>query len=427
MEAAAQKAIYENTRAFAEKMDREDPLRSFREQFYIPKQSNGADTIYLCGNSLGLQPLKAREYVEEEMQAWQDRGVEGHVQGKHPWLPYHEFLTETAARLTGALTSEVVMMNNLTVNLHLLMVSFYRPEGKRFKIMMEGGAFPSDRYAIVSQLKFHGYSPDEALIEVFPEEGARHIEEAQIEALLAEEGETIALVLFGGVNYYTGQVFDMERIARAGQAAGCVVGFDLAHGAGNVELKLHDWNVDFAAWCSYKYLNGGPGATAGAFVHERHAENFDLPRFAGWWGHDKDSRFEMPPDFKPLPGAEGWQLSNPAILPMACLRASFEQFEAATMARLTEKSRKLTGYFDFLLREIGHPAIEIITPSHARGAQLSMFVHENGKAVYDRLTEAGVICDWREPNVVRTAPTPMYNTFEDVYNAAAIIRRTLNG
>lgn len=322
---------YEIGESFARKMDTQDALKTYREKFYIPKQSNGEDVLYFTGNSLGLQPKTVRAYIEQELKDWETFGVEGHFHAQNPWMPYHEFLTEQMARVVGAKPIETVVMNALTVNLHLLMISFYRPTPERHKIVIETGAFPSDQYAVASQIKFHGFDIETSLIELKPRENETILKTEDIEKTIAESADSIALILLGGVNYYTGQAFDMRRIAAAGHKAGAVVGFDLAHAAGNLRLKLHDWNVDFAAWCSYKYLNAGPGAVAGVFIHERHGENFDLPRFAGWWGHDKETRFLMGDEFAPTKGAEGWQLSNPPIFQMAALRASLEIFEAAGM------------------------------------------------------------------------------------------------
>ncbi|MEM0996713.1 MAG: kynureninase [Bacteroidota bacterium] len=417
--------VYQPTRAFAGEMDRQDPLRHYRDQFHLPLRANGHPHLYFCGNSLGLQPKITRRYVEQELADWERLGVEGHFHARNPWMPYHEFLTETTARVVGALPSEVVVMNSLTVNLHLLMVSFFRPTPERFKIIIEADAFPSDRYAVTSQLKFHGYDPAEALIELRSKSGHPVIPTEEILEVIEREGDQVALVMLGGVNYYTGQAFAMEKIAAAGHAKGCTVGFDLAHAAGNLHLKLHEWNVDFACWCSYKYLNSGPGGLSGIFVHERHA-TADLPRFAGWWGHNQDNRFQMPPDFEPMPGAEGWQLSNPPILALAALRASMEIFDEVGMARLREKSERLTGYLEFLIQNrIQSDAMRVITPSDPaqRGCQLSLqTLTPDGRALFDRLTEAGVIADWREPDVIRLAPVPLYNTFTEVWDFVELLR-----
>lgn len=407
-------------------MDETDPLREFRENFLIPKYA-GRDAVYFTGNSLGLQPKFARKYIEEVLDDWELLGVEGHLHARHPWLPYHEFVTESLARLVGAKPIEVVAMNSLTVNLHLLMVSFYRPTADRYKIAIEKGAFPSDQYAVESQLRFHGLEKATGSIELAPREGESCLRTEDILETIDREGDSIALILLGGVNYYTGQAFDMRTITEAGHRKGCVVGFDLAHAAGNLELQLHDWNVDLAAWCSYKYLNAGPGGIAGAFVHERHARSFDLPRFAGWWGHDKETRFLMGPEFVPLAGAEGWQLSNPPIFQLAALRASLEIFDEATMPALREKSVKLTGYLEHSLRQIDTDRIEIITPSdpEQRGCQLSIRVRNADKSLFEAITARGVFADWREPDVIRVAPVPLYNTFEDVSRFCEILEDCL--
>jgi kynureninase len=406
--------------------DLSDPLRQFRERFYFPRVAGG-EPIYFTGNSLGLMPKTARRYVEQELDDWEKLAVEGHLHAKHPWLPYHEFLTDRMAAIIGAKPLETVVMNSLTVNLHLLLVSFYRPTSARYKIVIERGAFPSDQYAVKSQIRFHGYDPVAALIELAPREGESTLRTEDIIEAIEREGESVALVMLGGVNYYTGQAFDMKTITLAGHNAGAVVGFDLAHAAGNLELRMHDWDVDFACWCSYKYLNGGPGAVGGAFVHERHAASFDLPRFAGWWGHDKATRFLMGPEFVLLAGAEGWQISNPPILQMAALRASLEIFAEAGMEALREKSVKLTGYLETLIGEIGDERISIITPRDAesRGCQLSIRVNGGDRSLHERLVERGVSADWREPDVIRVAPVPLYNSFADVYRFAEILKECL--
>ncbi len=403
-------------------MDADDPLAKYRDQFHIPKQENGEDCIYFCGNSLGLQPKSAKVYVEQELDDWAKFGVEGHFHARHPWKGYHEFLTEQTAHLVGAKPVEVVVMNTLTVNLHLMMVSFYRPTPTKHKIVIEANAFPSDQYAVQSQIKHRGFDPNGSLLELAPREGETYIRTEEIESFIEKEGDSIALILLGGVNYYSGQAFEMQRITKAGHAKNCIVGLDLAHAAGNLVLNLHEWQVDFAVWCSYKYLNGSPGCVAGCFVHENHASSFELPRFAGWWGQNKETRFQMGPDFDAIPGAEGWQLSNPPILPMAALRASMDMFGEVGIEKLRVKSELLTGYLEFLLDQIGSDEIETLTPRDAkqRGCQLSIRVKENGKILYEKLKPHGVVCDWREPDVIRVAPAPLYNTFEDVYNAAQI-------
>ena len=422
-----QSLIFNSSELFVHRMDEQDSLRHFREKFYIPKQSNGEEVIYFTGNSLGLQPKTTREYIEQELRDWETLGVEGHFKAKNPWMSYHELLTEQMASVIGAKPIETVVMNSLTVNLHLLMVSFYRPTATRHKIFIEAGAFPSDQYAVASQIKFHGFDVKSSLIELKPRENETCLRTEDIEKTIAENGDSIALILLGGVNYYTGQAFDMRRITEVGHKFGAIVGFDLAHAAGNLGLKLHDWNVDFAAWCSYKYLNSGPGGIGGCFVHERHAGDFDLPRFAGWWGHDKETRFLMKPDFLPIKGAEGWQMSNPPIFQMASLRASLEIFDEAGMENLAEKSRKLTGYLEFLLNEIDNERISVITPndSSERGCQLSIRVQNADKNLFKAITTRGVIADWREPDVIRVAPVPLYNSFADVYKFAEILKDCL--
>ncbi len=409
---------FKTTKEFAAARDDRDALAGFRRRFHIPKKPDGSDCIYLCGHSLGLQPKSAREYVEQELRDWSRLGVEAHFHARNPWMPYHEILTESVSRLVGALPIEVVVMNSLTVNLHLMMVSFYRPVPQRNKILIEANTFPSDQYAVKSQIQYHGFDPAESLIEIAPRQGETWIRTEDIEELIDKDGETIALVMLGGVNYYSGQAFEFSRITDAGHAKGCLVGFDMAHAAGNLPLKLHEWNVDFAVWCSYKYLNGGPGGIAGCFVHERHARDLRLPRFAGWWGHHKENRFRMLPDFQAIPGAEGWQLSNPSILSAAALRASLDIFDEATMQRLRAKSESLTGYLSFLLNQNASRKFSVITPRGHRGAQLSSRVVENGRAICDALAKDGIICDWREPDIMRVAPVPLYNTFSDVYTFA---------
>jgi kynureninase len=409
-------ARFDASAEFAAKLDARDPLRSYRDRFHIPKAPDGTDCIYFVGHSLGLQPKTARAYIEQELDDWEKLGVEGHFQAKHPWLPYHRFLTDQSARIVGAKPVEVVVMNSLTVNLHLMMVSFYRPTKQRHKIVIEGGAFPSDQYAVNSQIRFHGFDPAHSLIELRPRQGEATLRTDDILSLIDREGDSIALIMLGAVNYSTGQFFDLEAITRAGHAKGCVVGFDLAHAAGNVPMQLHDWNVDFAVWCSYKYLNGGPGCVAGCYVHERHAAE-DLPRFAGWWGHDEQTRFRMGPNFQPTRGAEGWQLSNPPIMAMAPLRASLEIFDEVGMPALREKSISLTGYLESLLDDRHSQQFSIITPRDPaqRGAQLSLRVPHRGRAVLERLAEEGVLCDFREPDILRVAPMPLYNSYLDVH------------
>ena len=402
---------------FALEMDASDPLRGYRDRFYIPKRKNGDECVYLCGHSLGLQPKSVQSYIAQELEDWAKQGVEGHFHAKNPWMPYHRLLTEQTATLVGALPAEVVVMNSLTVNLHLMMASFYRPSTQRHKVLIERGAFPSDQYAVKSQILFHNFDPETSLIELAPRESEPCLPDEDIDSLIEREGESIALILLGGVNYATGQLFDLERITRAGHRQGCVVAFDLAHAAGNVPLHLHDWGPDFAVWCSYKYLNGGPGCVAGCFVHERHSKDWSGPRFAGWWGHDEKTRFRMGPDFQAMTGAEGWQLSNPPIMALAPLRASMEIFSEVGMERLRTKSLELTSYMEFLLRERPSNAFSIVTPAEEsrRGAQLSLRLLQKKREVCERLIEDGVIGDWREPDLFRVAAMPLYNSYQDVY------------
>jgi len=414
----------ENTLAYATQADKADALASFRQKFAIPRK-NGKDVIYFCGNSLGLMPRHATEYVNGFLHDWQTLGVAGHVHGSPPWVDYHMTVRDASAHLIGAMPEEVIIMNALTVNLHLMLVSFYRPEGKRRKILMEGGAFPSDRYAVESQIKWHGGNPETDLVEIFPREGEFTHRTEDILARIETEGDELATILFAGINYYTGQVFDMEAITRAGHAAGATVGFDLAHAAGNIPVKMHDWGVDFAVWCTYKYLNAGPGAIAGAFVHEKYAQMFDLPRLTGWFSNRLPTRFLMRPELELTPGAEGWMISNVPILSMIPLRASLEIFNEAGWQHLNAKSKALTSYLEFVIREIQHPDLQIITPPLERGAQLSLYIPSGGKAVYQKLSEAGVVADWREPAVIRIAPVPLYNTFTDVYYFGQILKEAL--
>ena len=418
---------YQNTLIYAKQLDKKDVLSHLREQFHIPKDANGNPWLYFTGNSLGLQPKQTQKYIQQELNDWANYGVEGHFEGETPWLPYHEFLTKNMATVVGAKPLEVVVMNTLTTNLHLLMVSFYQPTKKKYKIVIESDAFPSDRYAVESQLKFHGFDVEEGLIEWKPREGEELLNIKDLETIVSEQGDEIALLLIGGVNYYTGQYLDLERIAQIGHSKDCFVGIDLAHGAGNVSADLHNSGVDFAAWCTYKYLNSGPGSLGGLFVHEKHSENKDLPRFAGWWNHNKDTRFNMRMPFDVMEGAEGWQLSNPPILSMAAIRASLDMFAEVGMEALREKSEKLTGYFEFLINEIDSEDIKIITPKNPkeRGCQLSIQVKNADKSLHKKLTEKHIITDWREPDVIRCAPTPMYNTFEEVYKMVEILKGLL--
>ena len=414
---------YKNTQEFSLQLDEKDELKRYRNEFHIPLQKNGQEHIYLCGNSLGLQAKRTKAFINQELEDWATFGVEGHFHAKNPWLPYHEFLAESYAKIVGAKQSEVVAMNTLTVNLHLMLVSFYRPTKNRHKIIIEADAFPSDIYAVESQIKYHGLSPNTSLIKLKPRVGESAIRTEDIEEIIHSQGEDIALIMLGGVNYYTGQVFDFERITKLAQAKAINVGFDLAHGAGNVKLELHNWGVDFAIWCSYKYLNSGPGSVAGAFVHEKH-HNSDLPRFAGWWGHNKESRFKMPDEFNPIKSVEGWQLSNPPILSLAAIRASLSIFDEVGMEKLVSKSKKLTDYLVFLLNTIETDRIEIITPKE-RGCQISIRVKNGSKELFDKITAKGVVADWREPDVIRVAPVPLYNSFSDVFNFYNILKSVI--
>jgi len=418
---------FENSSEFADQMDSDDSLGKFRDRFAMPLGADGTEVLYFTGNSLGLMPKAVRRYVEQELSDWETLAVAGHMRAKTPWLPYHEFLTEQMAAVVGAMPIETVVMNSLTVNLHLMMVSFFQPTSERPFVMIEKGAFPSDQYAVESQMKCHGLDPRQFLIELAPREGESTLRTEDIVSAIEEYDGQIAMILLGGVNYYTGQAFDMQAITAAGHKGGAIVGFDLAHAAGNLHLHLHDWDVDFAVWCSYKYLNAGPGAVGGAFVHERHARNFDLCRMAGWWGHDKDTRFLMGPEFKPLPGAEGWQISNPPILQMAALRASLEIFAEAGMPALREKSERLTGFVEFLLDQSGNERLTVITPRNPeeRGCQLSIRVKDADKSLFKAITDNGVVADWREPDVIRVAPVPLYNSFGDIYRFAEILRTVL--
>lgn len=421
---------YQNTTEFAAELDRSDPLAKYREHFLIPKV-NGEDSVYLCGNSLGLQPTTTRQLLNEELDDWAEFGVEGHFHSRRPWYSYHEQLTDKVARLVGGNENEVVITHSLTTNLHLLMVSFYGPTASRYKIVCEEKAFPSDAYALQSQVKFHGFDPDEAIIEVGPREGAHTIRHEDIIDAINEAGDELALVMIGGVNYYSGQVFDMASITDAAHQVGAMCGFDLAHAAGNIKLELHEWGVDFAAWCSYKYLNSGPGGCAGMFIHENHSKNTDMVRFAGWWGHDKEERFQMKNEFKAIPTAEGWQLSNAPVFAQAAHLASMNIFDEVGMDALCRKRNVLTGYLEFIINDISsrnaNAEFEIITPSEqaSRGCQLSVLTHGAGRELFDKLTEGGVIADWREPNVIRMAPVPLYNSFSDIYRFGTLLEGAL--
>ena len=422
---------YRNTLEFATILDEQDPIKDFASRFLIPKYGD-RDAIYLCGNSLGLQPASAARYIDEVMEEWSKLGVEGWFQGKSPWLNYHKQLCSLLSRIVGANEQEVSVMNSLTVNLHLLMVSFYKPNKNRFKIIMEGGAFPSDQYAMESQVKFHGYDPSVAIIEVFPRDGELTLRTEDIIQTINEHADELALVLFGGINYYTGQFFDLATITKAAHAAGACAGFDLAHAAGNVPLKLHDWDVDFACWCSYKYMNSGPGGISGIFVHDKHFSDTSLNRFAGWWGYREDKRFLMAPGFQPDQGAAGWQVSTSPILMLALHKAALDIFdEAGGLSLLRAKSELLTGYLEYLINEINHSdgreLFKIITPANKdeRGCQLSVVCRQNARSTFNYLMENGVIGDWREPDVIRLSPVPLYNTFKQVFEVARILEASV--
>jgi kynureninase len=421
---------FENTIEFAKKLDGQDALKSFRSKFFIP-QHEGKDTIYFTGNSLGLQPKSTAAYIQQELNDWAQYGVEGHFHAKNPWLSYHEIFPRLLSKIVGAKEEELVVMNQLTVNLHLLMVSFYQPTAQRFKIICEAKAFPSDQYALESQVKFHGLNYEDAVIEVAPRAGEHTIRLEDILATIEQHKDSVALVLFGGVNYYTGQLFNMQAITKTAHSVGAICGFDLAHAAGNIELHLHDWNVDFACWCSYKYLNSGPGGVSGVFIHEKHIANKSIKRFAGWWGYKKDTRFKMERGFEPIPTAEGWQLSNAPVLSMAAHKASLDIFDEAGFDKVVTKGKLLAAYLHYVLNEINQQQtekiIEVITPTNEdeRGCQVSMLMLKDGKKIFDTLMQQGVIADWREPNVIRVAPVPLYNSFEDVYQFGQIITKTI--
>ncbi|MEO7212392.1 kynureninase [Mucilaginibacter sp.] len=423
--------IFQPTLEFALLQDEQDELKQFRSEFLIPKH-HGEDAIYLCGNSLGLQPCAAKQYIQQQLTAWEDNAVEGWFMGNDPWLSYHKQLIPTLADILGAKPAEVTIMNSLTVNLHLLMVSFYKPTNKRYKILLEAGAFPSDQYAVESQVKFHGFEQADAVIEVKPRDGEVTLRTEDILQQIKDNADELALVMFSGINYYTGQFFDLEAIAKAAHEAGAYAGFDLAHAAGNVPVKLHDWDADFACWCSYKYMNSGPGGISGAFVHEKHFNDTTLDRFAGWWGYRHDKRFLMAPGFQPEVGAEGWNVSTAPILLLAIHKASLDIFErAGGLKKLCAKSEQLTAYFEFLINNInqkaGDDVYHIITPGNAaeRGCQLSIVCKNNARAIFNYLADNGVIGDWREPDVIRLSAVPLYNTFADVYKASECLFKAL--
>jgi kynureninase len=418
---------FQNTREFAQQLDTQDELQHYRNEFLFP-QHNGKNVIYFTGNSLGLQPKRTKKYVDDVMHDWSNMAVEGHFYAEKPWWDYHERFANPLSKLVGAKPSEVTVMNTLTVNLHLLMVSFYRPTKTRYKIICEEKAFPSDQYMFQTQVNFHGYKADDAIVEIKRREGEHNIRLEDIIAKIKEVGDELALVLIGGVNYYTGQVFDMKAITEAGHKIGAMVGFDLAHAAGNIKLELHDWNIDFAAWCSYKYMNSGPGNASGCFVHEKHHAIKDLSRFGGWWGHNKERRFIMEPEYNPIVGADGWQISNLPILSLAPYLASVEMFAEVGMEKLISKRNQITAYLEFILneidKEIDGTEFEIITPANQeeRACQLSVFLHGQGRILFDYLMKNGVITDWREPNVIRLAPVPFYCSYEDMFDFGQILK-----
>lgn len=420
--------MFQNNLEFARQLDHQDELSCYRNDFIFP-QHNGKNVIYFTGNSLGLQPKSAKKYVDDVMNDWANLAVEGHFYAKKPWWDYHERFANPLSKIIGCKPSEVTVMNTLTVNLHLLMVSFYRPTKTRYKIICEEKAFPSDQYMFQSQVKFHGYEPNDVIVEIKRRDGEHNIRLEDIVAKIEEIGEELALVLIGGVNYYTGQVFDIKTITEAGHKQGAKVGWDLAHAAGNINLELHNWNVDFAVWCSYKYMNSGPGNASGCFIHEKHHNDKDLPRFAGWWGHNKERRFKMEQDFDPVQGADGWQISNLPILSLAPYLASVEMFASIGMEKLIAKRNKITAYLEYILHEIDEEIdgieFEIITPQNQdeRACQLSVFFHGQGRTLFEYLMKNGVITDWREPNVIRFAPVPLYCSFEDMYHFGQILKQ----
>ncbi len=415
---------YKLEQKFAEQMDENDPLSSWRKEFYIPQTVTGEKSIYFCGHSLGLQPITVRESIEKVLYEWQKLGIEGYFEGTPAWFSYSESLKSKLAKIVGAQPSEIAIMNTLTVNLHLMLVSFYRPTPEKYKILIEVNAFPSDRYAIKSQMEFHGYDPAIALLEIKPRPGETYIRTSDIEDILAKEGKAIALVFLGGVNYLTGQFFALEKITKQAQERGCLVGFDLAHAVGNVPLALHDWQVDFAVWCHYKYLNAGPGAIAGCFVHEKYTNQFDVPRFVGWWGNEINTRLLMPQTFQPSSGAEGWQISTPDLLSLASLSASLDIFEQVGMEALITKSRLLTGYLEFLLNNLNNKSLLLLTPATAtdRGCQLSIQIKNSQGNLIKQLNAQGIFCDWRSPDILRVAPVPLYNSYTDIFRFIEIIK-----
>jgi kynureninase len=414
---------FEPTIDFAQQLDQNDTLKEYKQQFHIPKTKDGKGAVYLCGNSLGLQPKATKDALLQELEDWKNLGVDGHTHAKNPWMPYHEMLTNNMAVIVGALPSEVVVMNSLTVNLHLLMASFYTPNTNRNKILIDWNPFPSDRYAIASQVKWHGYAPEDCIMEPKPKHNA-YVSQGDIVQIIEEQGDSIALVMIGAVNYYSGQVYNMEAITKAAHAKGCMVGFDLAHGAGNIMCNLSQVGCDFAVWCTYKYLNSGPGSLSGCFINQRHHNNDAIKRLEGWWGTNKATRFKMQPQFEPIASAEAWQMSNPPILSMAAINASLQIFAKAGIENLQKKSELMTSYLLYLLQLQNNDDFQIITPlqPQERGSQLSLQFKNNGKQYFEKLSKAGIVADWREPDVIRIAAVPLYNSFEDLWNFAAVLK-----
>lgn len=414
---------FQATREFALEADAADVLAEFKQLFHFPKK-NGRDVIYFCGNSLGLQPRNVEQAIQTELTSWREEAVGGYFGGRHPWLYYQEYLKPSLARIVGCLETEVTVMNTLTVNLHLLMLSFYRPTPERYKILMEAGAFPSDQYAVETLVKHYGLEPETAILEIAPREGEKTLRTEDIIATIEAQGSSLAMVLFGGINYYTGQLFDLQRITQAAHQVNAIAGFDLAHVVGNTPLLLHEWEIDFAVWCSYKYLNGGPGAVGGVYIHERFATNPQTPRLGGWWGNDEKERFKMEKGFVPKTNTSGWNISTAQVFNTVSLKAALELFDKAGMERLRAKSLQLTAYLEYLLHQLPNLAFEIITPADAaeRGAQLSLYFKERGKEIHNKMIESGIIVDYREPGVIRVAPAPMYVSFSDVYRFYEILR-----
>lgn len=416
-------APFEASLDYARKADQADALHHFKAQFHFPHH-NGKEVIYFCGNSLGLQPKSAHAAIETELKTWREQAVGGYFNGANPWLYYQDYCKPALAKIMGASNEEITVMNALTVNMHLMMLSFYKPTPTRYKIMLEAGAFPSDQYAVETQAKHHGFNPDDAIIEIAPRTGEKTLRTEDILQAIEDHKDSLALTIFGGINYYTGQFFDIPTITKAAQAAGAIAGWDLAHVAGNIPLQLHDWQVDFAIWCSYKYLNAGPGAVGGVFVHNKHAQQTDLNRMAGWWGNDEKTRFKMEKGFYAKPDASGWNISTAQVFNTVCLKASLEVFDQADIYALRAKSIQLTNYLEYLLQQLPNLQFEIITPADPaqRGAQLSLYFPNNGKAIHQKMIESGIIVDYREPGVIRVAPAPLYCSFEDVYAFYEILK-----